>query len=310
MTGAGSAPAEPMKRVSVSPYLLLVLVTLFWAANSVLARWIRFEIPPIGLSFWRWAVAGAILLPFVWRDMVRIWPLVRSNLGQVALLSILGVTNFNTFLYLGLQTTTASNAVLLLSVMPMIIILLAWLILDVPIRLWQSLGILVSMAGVAVIVARGELKRVLDLDLLSGDLWVLAAVLSWAAYSVLLKRRPVGFDGSPFLGYTIVVGLLFIAPLYLWEIGTGRSVNWNATTVASVLYVALFASILAYLFWNHAVEKVGPNRAGQFIHLIPVFGSLMSVFFLGEKLYLHHLVGVLLVAVGIALATFWYPASD
>jgi len=299
-----------MKRVSVSPYLLLVLVALFWAANSVLARWIRFEIPPISLSFWRWAVAGAILLPFVWRDMVRIWPLVRSNLGQVALLSILGVTNFNTFLYLGLQTTTASNAVLLLSVMPLIIILLAWLILGVPIRLRQSLGILVSMAGVAVIVARGELKRVLDLDLLSGDLWVLAAALSWAAYSVLLKRRPVGFDGSPLLGYTIVVGLLFIAPLYLWEIGTGRSVSWNAITVASVLYVALFASILAYLFWNHAVEKVGPNRAGQFIHLIPVFGSLMSVFFLGEKLYLYHLAGVLLVAVGIALATFWYPASD
>jgi drug/metabolite transporter (DMT)-like permease len=299
-----------MKRLTVSPYLLLVLVALFWAGNSVLARWIRLEVPPIGLSFWRWAAAGAILLPFIWRDMVRIWPLVRSYPGQVTLLSLLGVTNFNTFLYLGLQTTTAANAVLLLSVVPLVIILLSRLILGVPIRLYQSLGILASMAGVATIIARGEVARLLDLNLSPGDLWVLAAVVSWGAYSVLLKRRPVGIDGFPLLGYMVVVGLVFITPLYLWEIGTGLSVNLNLITVSSVAYVALFASILAYLFWNHAVEEVGANRAGQFVHLIPVFGSLMSVFLLGERLYLYHFVGILLVAVGIALATFCYSVPE
>jgi len=293
-----------MRRLSVSPYLLLVLVALFWAGNSVLARWIRLEVPPVGLSFWRWAVAGALLLPFVWRDMIGTWPLVRSNLGQVMLLSILGVTNYNTFLYLGLQTTTASNAVLLLSVMPLVIILLARLVLGEPIRLRQSLGIVASMAGVAIIIARGEFDRLLELDLSSGDLWVLAGVFSWAAYSVLLKRRPVGLDGLSLLGYTVVVGLVFIAPLYLWEIGTGLSVKLSVITVSSVVYVALFASILAYLFWNHAVEQVGPNRAGQFVHLIPVFGSLMSVFLLDERLYNYHFAGIGMVAIGIALATF------
>jgi len=293
-----------MRRLSVSPYLLLVLVALFWAGNSVLARWIRLEVPPVGLSFWRWAVAGALLLPFVWRDMIGSWPLVKSNLGQVLLLSILGVTNYNTFLYLGLQTTTASNAVLLLSVMPLVIILLARLVLGEPIRLRQSLGIVASMAGVAIIIARGEFDRLLELDLSSGDLWVLAGVFSWAAYSVLLKRRPVGLDGLSLLGYTVVVGLVFIAPLYLWEIGTGLSVKLSVITVSSVVYVALFASILAYLFWNHAVEQVGPNRAGQFVHLIPVFGSLMSVFLLDERLYNYHFAGIGMVAIGIALATF------
>lgn len=299
-----------MKRPSVSPYILLLLVALFWAGNSVLARWIRLDVPPIGLSFWRWALAGAVLLPFVWRDMVRIWPLVRSNPGQILLLSILGVTNYNTFLYLGLQTTTASNAVLLLSVMPLVIILFSRLMLGVPVSLRQSLGIVASMAGVAIIVAKGETGRLLDLDLSSGDLWVLAGVVSWSAYSVLLKRRPAGFDGYPLLGYTIVIGLVFIAPFYLWEIGTGLRVTLSAVTLLSVVYVALFASILAYLFWNHAVEQVGPNRAGQFVHLIPVFGTLMSVFLLGERLYLYHLAGILLVAAGIALATFRSPGPE
>ncbi|MCP5416195.1 MAG: DMT family transporter [Chromatiaceae bacterium] len=292
-----------MTKRSISPYLLLVLVTLFWAGNSVVARYIRLEMPPISLSFWRWAVAGALLLPFVWRDMRRDWPLVKANQGTVALLALLGVTNYNTFLYLALQTTTASNALLLVSTMPLVIILLSRLILGSSIQLRQSLGITASMAGVAVIVAHGELKRLLELNLSSGDLWVLAAVFSWGAYSVLLKRRPVGLDGMSLLGYTVVIGTMFILPLYLWELGTGRTVNLNPLTLSSVFYVALFPSLLAYLFWNHAVEEVGPNRAGQFVHLVPVFGTLMSVFLLGERLHGYHYAGISLVAVGIVLAT-------
>lgn len=292
-----------MTKRSISPYLLLVLVTLFWAGNSVVARYIRLEMPPISLSFWRWAVAGALLLPFVWRDMRRDWPLVKANQGTVALLALLGVTNYNTFLYLALQTTTASNALLLVSTMPLVIILLSRLILGSSIQLRQSLGITASMAGVAVIVAHGELKRLLELNLSSGDLWVLAAVFSWGVYSVLLKRRPVGLDGMSLLGYTVVIGTMFILPLYLWELGTGRTVNLNLLTLSSVFYVALFPSLLAYLFWNHAVEEVGPNRAGQFVHLVPVFGTLMSVFLLGERLHGYHYAGISLVAVGIVLAT-------
>ncbi|MCB1761094.1 MAG: DMT family transporter [Gammaproteobacteria bacterium] len=298
-----------MRRFTPSPYLLLVLVALFWAGNSVLARSVRLEVPPLGLSFWRWVVAGAVLMPFVWRDMLAIWPLVRANLGQILLLSVLGVSNFNTFLYLGLQTTTAANAVLLLSVTPLVIIVCSRLLLGTAIGLRQGIGIAASLLGVLVIIARGELVHLLEFNLSSGDLWVLAAVFSWGFYSVLLKRRPAGFDGMPFLGYTIAFGTAFILPLYLWEVASGVSMHLTSTTLLSVLYVALFASILAYLFWNHAVERVGPNRAGQFVHLIPVFGSLMSVLLLGERLWLYHLVGILLVAAGIVLATLWSPDS-
>ena len=295
-----------MRRFSVSPYLLLVLTTLFWSGNFVLARSVRLEVPPIGLSFWRWAFAAALLLPFVWRDMWRHRSLVRANLRLVLALALFGVASFNTLIYLGLQTTTASNAVLLQSVMPLVIILLSRLLLGIQVTAMQALGILLSLGGVLIIVTRGDLNTLLGVDLVQGDLLVLSAVFVWGLYSVLLKRLPPGLGGLTLLGYTIALGVVFIAPVYAWEISSGVTMRLSWVTINSVLYVAVFPSLLAFLFWNRAVGEVGPNRAGQFIHLMPVFGSLLSVVFLGERLYRYHLIGILLVAFGIYLATRWH----
>lgn len=292
-----------MRRFSLSPYLLLVLTTLFWSGNFVLARFVRLDVAPVGLSFWRWFIAAALLLPFVWRDMRGHWPLVRDNLRLVLALALLGVASFNTLIYLGVQTTTASNAVLLQSVMPLVIILLSRLLLRTRVTPAQSLAILISLAGVLVIVTRGDLGMLLGLHLVQGDLLVLTAVFVWGLYSVLLRWLPPGLGGLPLLGYTVAFGVLLIAPVYAWEISTGPVMRLNWVTVNSVLYVAVFPSLLAYLFWNRAVSEVGPNRAGQFIHLMPVFGSLLSVVFLDERLYLYHLTGILLVAIGLLLAT-------
>jgi len=293
------------KQLNISPYLLLVLTTLFWSGNFVLARLVRLDVPPIGLSFWRWALAGLLLLPFVWREMRLAWPLVRRHLGLVLLLSLLGVTNFNTFVYLGLQTTTASNAVLLQSVIPLIIILLSWLVLGVPITTRQVLGIFASLLGVLIIITRGDLPALLRLEVTRGDLWILAAMSSWGFYSVLLRKLPQGLGGLTFLGYTIALGVLGITPLYIWEMYNGEFISLSRVTLGSVLYVSIFPSLLAYLFWNRAVNQVGPNRAGLFIYLIPVFGSLLSVLLLDESLYSFHLAGILFVALGIYIATLW-----
>ena len=280
-----------------------MLTTLFWSGNFVLARFVRLDVPPVGLSFWRWLVAAVLLLPFIWRDMRGHWPLVRDNLWLVLALALFGVTSFNTLIYLGVQTTTASNAVLLQSVMPLVIIVLSRLLLRTRVTAAQSVGILVSLAGVLVIVTRGDLSLLLGLHLVQGDLLVLTAVFTCGLYSVLLRWLPPGLGGLPLLGYTITFGVLLIAPVYAWEIGTGPAMRLNWVTVNSVLYVAVFPSLLAYLFWNRAVNEVGPNRAGQFIHLMPVFGSLLSAVFLDERLYLYHLTGILLVAIGLLLAT-------
>ncbi|HRD66396.1 MAG TPA: DMT family transporter [Candidatus Competibacter sp.] len=286
-----------------SPYLLLVLTTLFWSGNFVLGRAVHAVFTPFTLSFWRWAVALAILLPFVWSSLRRQKPLLRRHGPILFLLSVLGVVNFNTFVYIGLQSTTATNAVIMLSVTPVLIVALSFLLLRQTVTGWQALGIAVSLAGVLVIVGRGELQSLLARRFNFGDLWILAAVFSWALYSVCLRWRPAEIEPLNFQAATMMLGMVVLVPLYGWDLIHGRTVAITGTTVASVLYLALFPSILAYIFWNRAVAELGANRTGQFLHLMPAFGAILAMLFLGERLYGFHFIGIILISLGIWLAT-------
>lgn len=288
-----------------SPYLLLVLAASFWGGNFNVARAFNVEIPPMGLSFWRWAVAGLILLPFVWQPMRAQWPAFKQHFPLVLALGLLGVSGFNTLVYLGLQTTTATNGVLLQSVNPIFIIALSSLLLGEFASQRQWLGILISLLGVLVILIQGQLKQLVQLDFHTGDLIILVAVLDWAFYTVLLRKLPNELKGLPILGYTVAIGILGILPLYLYEmIMTTRSMPLNWISISSVLYVAIFPSVLSYLFWNHGTQRIGANRAGQFAHVVPISGILIAVVLLGEKLHLYHLLGIVLVAAGIILANY------
>ncbi|TXH70481.1 MAG: DMT family transporter [Thiothrix sp.] len=288
-----------------SPYLLLVLAACFWGGNFNIARAFNTEIPPMALSFWRWTVAGLILLPFVWQPMRAQWSSFKQHFSLVLALGILGVTGFNTLVYLGLQTTTATNGVLMQSVNPIFIIALSSLLLGEFATKRQWLGIILSLLGVLVILIQGKLANLLKLDFHAGDLIILLAVLDWALYTVLLRKLPNELKGLPILGYTIVIGVLGILPLYLTEIIlTSRLMPINWISISSVLYVAIFPSILSYLFWNHGTQKIGANRAGQFAHVVPISGILIAVLLLGEQLHLYHLLGILLVVAGIVLANY------
>lgn len=286
-----------------SPYLLLVLTTLFWSGNFVLGRAVHTVFTPFTLSFWRWAVALVILLPFVWGSLREQWPLIRRHGSILLLFSILGVVNFNTFVYIGLQSTTATNALIMLSVTPVLIVALSFLLLRQAVTGWQALGILISLGGVLVIVSRGDVGALLARQFNSGDLWVLAAVISWALYSVCLRWRPAELKPLNFQTMTMLIGITILTPLYGWDLAWGHIMAVNAATVGSILYLALFPSILAYVFWNRAVAELGANRAGQFLHLMPVFGAILSQIFLGERLYGFHAAGIALIALGIWLAT-------
>lgn len=288
-----------------SPYLLLVLTTLFWSGNFVLGRAVHTVFSPFTLSFWRWAVALVILLPFVGTSLREQGPLLRRHWPNLLLLSVLGVVNFNTFVYIGLQTTTATNALIMLSITPVLIVALSFVLLRQTVTGWQGLGIGVSLAGMLVIVSRGDVQALLARQFNPGDLWVLAAVLSWALYSVCLRWRPAGLKPLNFQAATMVIGLAILTPLYGWDVFHGRTVAVNVATVSSILYLALFPSILAYVFWNQAVVEVGANRSGQFLHLMPAFGAVLSMLFLGERLYGFHAVGIALIALGIYLATVY-----
>jgi drug/metabolite transporter (DMT)-like permease len=289
--------------IKVSPYILLILTTLFWAGNFVLGRAVNTVIPPITLSFWRWALALLILLPFSLRHLISQWSLLRKNWEKLIIFGILGISCFNTFVYIGLHSTTATNALLLNSIIPVLIVIISRIFAATPVSRFQAAGILMSLAGVVTIICRADVGRLLALRVNGGDLWVLLAVVCWAIHSFRLRLRPAELHPLSFLFAIIAIGLVFIFPFYLWEISRGGRVTLDLVSCGSMLYVGVFPSVLAYLFWNQAVVELGPNKAGLFIHLMPVFGTILSIVFLGEALQLFHVVGICLISIGIYLTT-------
>lgn len=286
-----------------SPYVLLTLTALFWAGNSVLGRALADDVPPITLSFWRWCIAFVILLPWVARSLAAHWRVVVSHWKVMIFLSVLGVPAYNTINYAALHTTTATNSLLVNSACTVMIIAVNYLMFGVRAAARQWVGLAVSVVGTLLIVTRGAPQALLTLELVRGDVLLLAAALSWAIYTACLRWRPRELDQLTFLGASIVIGVIALFPLYWWESLSAASVVFTPGVILGVAYTGIFPSVLALLFWNKAVAEVGANRAGQFMHLVPVFGITLAVIFLGETLQPFHLAGAAIIFTGIYLAT-------
>lgn len=290
-------------RIKANPFLLLTLTALFWAGNFVIGRAIKSSIPAVSLAFWRWALAFIMLLPFSVSHVRNQWPLLRQNWCLLAVYGILGVSCFNTFVYIGLHSTTATNALLINSVIPILIVLLSRILAGTPVSPRQAFGIAVSLTGVLAIICRGNPDIILSLRINKGDAWILLAVVSWALYTFLLRRRPADLHPLSFLASIVAIGLIPLSFLYLMELRQGSHFILNAANISSLLYVALFPSVLAFIFWNQSVREVGPNKAGLFLYLMPVFGAMLSAVFLDESIRAFHLVGITLIFCGIHLTT-------
>jgi len=291
------------------PYLLLVLTTLFWSGNMVIGRAIRDQVPPLSLAFWRWAIALALVLPLALPHLRAQWPLLRSSWKAIIVLGLLGVGGYNTLAYIGLQYTPATNAVLLNSFIPIATITLSWIFLNKHLRSVGCPGVLLSFIGVATIVCRGEVETLARLSLNVGDLWMLAAVFTWALYTIGLQWRPAGVNPMLLLAAFTIVGLLALAPGYAWEIAQGKTIRVSAGVLAGIAYTGIFPGFLGYVFYNRAVAEVGANKASLFIHLMPVFGTLLSAIFLDEIPQLHHYLGITLIFAGIYLTTATLPQT-
>ena len=287
----------------VSPYILLVLTNLFWAGNFVVGRAVHDVIPPAGLAFWRWAVALLVLAPFAVGAVRRDWPIIRRHWPILVLMGLLSVCAFSTLLYTGLTKTTATNALLLNSAVPVLIVIVGWLSTGERVTSVQAAGIAVSLLGVTTVVFKGRWDGVRSLEFGVGDLWVTLAVIVWAAYTVLLRRRPANIDMRAFLAVTITSGVIATLPLYLLEISAGAPTNFTLASVSGILYMGVFPSLLSHAFWNRAVSEIGANRSGLFVHLTPVFGTLLAILFLGETLQAYHVLGMALILVGIMTTT-------
>ncbi|MBS3803792.1 MAG: DMT family transporter [Oleiphilaceae bacterium] len=285
-------------------YAGLVLTPLFWAGNAVLARGVVDTVPPVSLSFWRWCLALAILLPFGLPGVRRQWSTIWRHKGSMLALAAFSVGAFNTLLYLSAVTTTALNITLVNATNPIMVALLALLILGDRVRPLQVAGIGIALVGMLIVVTRGSLQSLTAMAFQPGDLLMVVAVFSWGLFSVLLRRQAVPLAPVTFLTVQVALGVLVILPFYLIDL-LFFSGGFEMTTnlVPAFLYVAIFPGILAYAFWNNGVRQLGPPKAAVFMYLTPVYGALLAGFFLGERLSLFHLVGGVLILVGLIMTT-------
>lgn len=291
------------RRPALPAPLLLTLSALFWSGNWIVGRALRDAVPPIGLSFWRWSLATLILLPFALRHASAGAASIRRAWRPLLFLGVSGTAVFNAMCYYGVHFTTATNGLLLQSALPVMVMIITRVAFGQKLAPRQIVGAGVSLCGVLAIVTRGDPGTLASLTLNRGDAWVLSALLLWAGYTVCLRYRPADLHPLGFLLVIAAVGAVATAPGYAWEIATGATHRVDVGVVLGLGYVALFPSVLAYVCWNSALRRMAPERASLFLHLMPIFGSAMSIAFLGERLHMYHVAGMALILSGIALVT-------
>lgn len=288
--------------IANQPYLLLCITALCWAGNAIVGRLAAGHIPPVTLSFLRWSLAFLLLLPFAWKHLVRDWGAIRNRLGMMIFLSMTGISAFNALQYWALEYTQALNTLLLQSAGPLIVALWSLILLGVRLTLAQAVGILLSLAGVLVILLHGDFTTLSKIEFNKGDLIFIVALTIFGIYSVLSLKRP-NIHGLSFVAFTFGCGAVCLMPLFIWDLFARPAMQLNANNLLSLFYVAVFPSTLAYLCFNRGVQLIGANRAAPFFHVVPVFGTIMSIVFLGEHPQAFQFIGFALVLTGVFVAS-------
>ena len=284
-------------------FALLVASSLFWSGNFFTGKLASLSnLSPFKLSFFRWSLAFLILIPFTYKQIIKDIEKYKKNIFYILITSILGVTIFNSFTYLSLQTSMVINSSIMTSITPLLIIFFSWLIFKTPTYPIQFFGIILSIFGVILIISKGDLINLINLNFTKGDLWMLVAIFSWGLYSVLLKKIDTTLSQLATLEVMIFFGLIFILPFYIIEsLGNSYSPK-NVNEFLMISYVAIFASIISFFAWNKGVSILGANKASLFLHLIPIFSSIWAIIFLGESFSFFHLLGAVFIITGIILS--------
>jgi len=297
-----SGVAAPGNWLANQPYLLLSITALCWAGNAIVGRLAAGHIPPVTLSFLRWSLAFLLILPFAWKHLRRDWAAIRGRLGTMVVLSVTGISAFNTLQYWALEHTQALNTLLLQSAAPLFVAGWSLALFGVRLTLAQAGGIALSLSGVLVILLHGDLTTLGNIEFNKGDVIFMVALVIFGLYSVLSLKRP-DIHGLSFVGFTFGCGAVCLIPLFSWELLTRPVMQLDTTNLLTLFYVAVFPSTLAYLCFNRGVQLIGANRAAPFFHVVPVFGSVMAIVFLGEHPQLFHLIGFALVLTGVFVAS-------
>ncbi len=284
-------------------YLFALAATLIWSGNFIVARGFTEHVPPVTLAFLRWSVALAVLAPIaapaIWRNR----RLIVRRLPYLAACGFLGVTLFNTLVYIAGHTTEALNMSLIATTTPIFIIILSRVFLGDPITLRRTVGLMAAVVGIALLITDGELSRLLDLRFTVGDLWMLVAALGFAVYSLLVQRMPPEMNQRVYLSSAFTIGILLLLPWLAWERAAETTVNFTPSLVGSILYLGIGASLVSFYCWNRAIMAIGPAKSALIYYSLPVFAGIEGVIFLGETPGPAGLVSGIAIIGGIVLAT-------
>jgi len=285
-------------------YIFLILATLFWSGNFIVGKAASlFEIPPFTLNFYRWTFAWLILAPFTLKEILQKKNYILENIKLILILGITSITVFNSIVYYSLNFTQVISGVLMISTIPVMIIFFCWILKIEKTNFYQILGVIFSLLGVAVIVTKADLGKLFSLNFNKGDLWMVVAMFSWAMYSALLKKKKFDLTHISFLQTIITAGLILLLPAYLIEIALGYKLNVNLPFVLTLSYVVLFPGLASFFFWIKGISIIGSNRSGIFLHLMPIFSTVMAILIFNEKFMNFHLIGATLIVTGIVLSS-------
>ena len=285
-------------------YILLIFTTLFWAGNFIVGKSASlFEIPPFTLNFYRWLFAWLILAPFTLKEIYKTRLHILDNLKYVLILGITSITLFNSIVYYSLQFTQVISGVLMISTIPVMIIFFSSLLKIEKTNFYQIMGVIFSMLGVIVIVTQLNEDKIKELSFNKGDLSIIIAMLSWALYSALLKKKKLELSQLSLLQVIISSGLIFLLPIYIIEMNQGRFVTLELPFILTLIYVVLFPGLASFICWIKGIGLIGVNRSGIFLHLMPIFSTIMAILIFNEKFMIYHLVGVILIISGIILSS-------
>jgi drug/metabolite transporter (DMT)-like permease len=304
--GGGPAPAESSLPLA---YSTAVLGWLLSAGVYIAAKWVSAEMPPWSLCFWRLALACIILLPVVHRHFPAMAALLRSRPLELLFVGGIGLTACQGMIFIGLHYTNATTAGIIMALAPIITIVLASVLLGEAMNRWQGVGAVVAMAGMVVIVARGDLAALAGLQLNAGELLIVGSALCWGLYTVLLRRFKFGIDRLPLLVLLLGAGAVVAAPLYAWELISDERSALDGNGLLALAYVAGPGGALMYYLYNSSVDALGPSRAGMLLYLQSAFVALLAYLFLHEGLHGYDLVGAAIIVAGLLIAMALKPKA-
>ena len=285
-------------------YIFAVTATVIWSGNFIIARDMAETLTPLSIAFCRWLTAAVLILPFSIKTLIKEKEIIKNHIRYLSVTSVLGITIFNTLIYYAGHTTTALNLSLISITFPVFIIIISSFVFKEKITIQRLTGIVFVIIGVLILITKGDIKRLLNISFAAGDFWMLMAAVTFAVYSILVKRKPEMLSIISLQSATFLIGLIFLLPFFILDRMANPPILFDAKTLTVILYTGILASLAAFILWNRSLMKIGASKAGMIYYTMPLFSGISAHLFLKESISMIHLYSAVLIISGILAANY------